>query len=239
MTTKYLLIGSGRVSTHFQRYFHLLNIDFESWSRQEGPVVLAEKLSRATHVLCLITDSAIESFIKENVAGLSFEAVVHFSGALTTPLAESAHPLMSFAQDKIYDLETYQTIPFVLERGRRTFVEILPGLSNPHFEIEAEQKTLYHALCVMSGNFSTLLWQKAFTDFQTKLGLPKEILLPYFDQVAANLKSDLESALTGPLARGDNSTSRKHLQTLGQDPYAGVYRAVVKAFKEDKDEVSA
>jgi predicted short-subunit dehydrogenase-like oxidoreductase (DUF2520 family) len=158
---------------------------------------------------------------------------------LSTPLAESAHPLMSFAKEQTYSLETYAKIPFVLESGRKTFEEILPGLHNPHFTIEGAQKTLYHALCVMSGNFTTLLWQKAFLDFESKLGLQREILLPYLDQITANLKSDLQSALTGPIARGDNSTIRKHLETLGPDPYAGVYRAIVKAFNEKKNEISA
>lgn len=237
MTTKYLLIGSGRVSSHFQHYFRLLGLDFTMWKRSD--VDLAAIVHESTHVLFLISDTAIEKFIKQHEELFKSKILVHFSGALSTPLAESAHPLMTFAKGEVYELETYKNIPFVTESGRKNFAEILPGLANPHFTIDTDKKTLYHALCVMSGNFTTLLWQKAFHDFEEKLGLPKEILLPYMDQIVANLKNDLQAALTGPLARGDKSTIQKHLQTLGHDPFAGVYRAVVKAYNENKDEIGA
>lgn len=113
---------------------------------------------------------------------------------------------------------------------------LLPGFSNRGFEIDAEQKPLYHALCAMSGNFTVLLWEKVFADFAAKLGLPAAILRPYLSQVAQNLllesaQADAASVLTGPLVRGDQSTIAKHLRALGNDPFAGVYEAFVSAYR--------
>lgn len=239
MTEKYLLIGSGRVAFHLTRYFAFLNLPLETWTRSEPLSALDVKASRATHILLAISDSAIEPFLAKHRAMFERQVVVHFSGALSTPQAESAHPLMTFAAGAAYSMETYRSLPFVLESGRKTFAEILPGLPNPHFAINPGEKTLYHALCVMSGNFTTLLWQKAFAQFEEKFDLPKEILIPFLEQTVANLKANLTAPLTGPLARGDEPTIQKHLETLGSDPYAGVYRAMVKAFREENHEIGA
>ena len=81
----------------------------------------------------------------------------------------------------------------------------------------------------MAGNFSTLLWSKAFTDFEQRLGLPASVLHPYLESITANLEGS-DAPLTGPLARGDVATVERHLDALDGDPYAGVYRAFVDAF---------
>jgi hypothetical protein len=235
MLAKYLLIGDGRVSTHFGHYFRMLGLPVQTWSRRESESErkrkesLAEKAAAATHILALINDPAIETFFKENQDLFADKIRVHASGLLSTPLAEGTHPLMTFVRDDLYDLATYKSIPFVLEKGRRPFREVLPGLPNPSFEIEPADKVLYHTLCVLSGNFTVLLWQKAFTEFEARLKLPREILLPYLRRVAANLETRSGSALTGPLARGDQQTISKHLKTLEGDPYEDIYQAFVQA----------
>lgn len=229
MKPTYLLIGSGRVSTHFLHYFQLLGLTVLSWSRRESNSTLSAKAKPATHILCLISDPAIEGFLAEHREILAGKTLVHASGALSTPLADGAHPLMTFTRDALYDLKTYQAIPFILEKGRRSFAEVLPGLPNAHFTIAPNDKSLYHALCVLSGNFTTILWQKAFHDFGHRLGLPHEVLLPYMERVCANLAAQPSAALTGPLARGDNAMIEKHLAVLAGDPFADVYRAFVGA----------
>lgn len=229
MKTRYLLIGSGRVSSHFETYFKLLGLPVQVWSRSQSSFDLKAKAVQATHVLCLISDSAIESFVSEHKSIFADKIVIHASGSLVTDLCYSAHPLMTFRDGVKYDLETYRSIPFVIEKGRKKFSELLPDLPNPNFEIEASQKPLYHALCVLSGNFTTLLWQKAFSDFESKLALPHEILIPYLKQITRNLEENPSGALTGPLARKDIATVRTHLNELEGDEFADVYRGFVTA----------
>jgi predicted short-subunit dehydrogenase-like oxidoreductase (DUF2520 family) len=226
----YLVIGDGRLARHLCHYLKLSELPFDQWSRKQALVYLKGLTERATHVFIAISDGGIEPFLKAHPFLLN-RTCVHFSGALVSSLAPSAHPLMTFGPD-LYELETYQTISFILERGRSRFAELFPDFTNASFEIEASQKPLYHALCAMSGNFTVLLWEKVFAQFSNELGVPIDVLYPYLTQVAANLIQSPkgESVLTGPLARSDFGTIEKHLAALGTDPYAGVYRAFVEAF---------
>lgn len=225
MDAQYLFIGRGRLSSHFQNYFAQLHIPVQVWWRELGESELERRISRATHVLCLISDSAIEPFLGEHQSLLKDKVVIHASGSVTTEWAVGAHPLMTFGAGNFYPLATYRSIPFVVEEGGRRWPELFPSLPNPHFLIAKDQKLLYHALCVMAGNFTTLLWQKAFRDFKERLDLPVEILFPYLQQITTNLMESPESALTGPLARGDRVLVERHLEEFEHDPFAEVYRA--------------
>ena len=226
--THYLIIGDGRLAGHLRTYLSLENLSFEQWSRRRSDDVIPF-IERATHVLLALSDSAIEEFVDGHPALLE-RVCVHFSGALVSPKIPSAHPLMTFTvlrsrANPTDELEFYRAIPFVTEKGRAPFTELLPDLTNRHFEIEASKKPLYHALCSMSGNFTVLLWEKVFASFSEKLDLPASILRPYLSQVAQNLLGEAtdpkgNSVLTGPLSRGDTATVEKHLAALKGDPYA-------------------
>jgi predicted short-subunit dehydrogenase-like oxidoreductase (DUF2520 family) len=243
--TSYLIIGDGRVAKHIARYFELESIAYTQWSRngsrpKEAAGSKADDLgslnrlrdlaSSASHILLLISDRAIESFYNEHPF-LHGKVCVHFSGSLVLPRIHGAHPLMTFSLEP-YDLDTYRRIPFVIEKGSSGFEQLLPGLTNPHFALDPQYKPLYHALCVMSGNFTVILWEKVFSEFEKTLGLKREVLLPYLSQVTENLarSNPGASVLTGPLARGDRGVIEKHLSTLGSDPFANVYQAFVDAF---------
>ena len=67
---------------------------------------------------------------------------------------------------------------FVCERGGATFTDLFPELANPHVVIDPADKPLYHAICTMAGNFTTLLWLRAYEVFEGKLELPRSILFP-------------------------------------------------------------
>jgi hypothetical protein len=229
---RYLIIGNGRVARHFSRYLKLLNVPFQNWSRDNNTrdelVGLVKNCSR---VLLLISDGAIKNFIADNQCLLSAEYLIHFSGCLTLENCFGAHPLMTFGPD-LYDQKVYQSIPFILEQGGPDFSALLPGLPNKNFQIPKPMKPLYHALCVIGGNFTCLLWQKFFNELENKFNLPKEIVYPYLDRVIENLKSSSANALTGPLARGDYKTIEANLKSLSCDPYQKIYQAFVEAYCE-------
>ncbi len=221
---RYLIVGSGRTARHFAYYFQTLKLNFGTWDRTWAISYFQEQLQHSTHVLLLISDSAIESFFREHLQEFK-GVVVHFSGALEIPGVESAHPLMTFAAD-LYPAETYPRIPFVTT-SYREIRDLLPGLANPISRIHPDQKAYYHALCVMSGNFTTLLWQKMHQGLK-ELGLPDGVESVYRQQIFANLAGNLEQALTGPLARKDRATLARNYQALKNDAYKEIYRAFVK-----------
>jgi predicted short-subunit dehydrogenase-like oxidoreductase (DUF2520 family) len=225
----YLIVGNGRLSRHLQHLFTLESIPFERWHRSCA-VTFDEVALRARSVVVAISDDAIEEFVARHATD-NRQIWIHCSGALTTPLAECAHPLMLFGEE-LYDLDTYRRIPFVCERGRRPFPELFPELSNPFAVIAPEHKPLYHALCVIGGNFTTLLWQKVLGDGAQRLGLDRELFYPYMEQVVRNLEGSGDP-LTGPLARGDWRTVERHLRALAGDPFRQVYEAFVEAYRAD------
>jgi len=230
--TPYGLIGDGRLANHLSHYFSLKKIPYQTWSRKKDTISLSEKLKDCDVLLVAIKDNAIENLIQSQ--NLPDKKWIHFSGSLSTKLAQGFHPLASFGES-LYDLSFYEKIPFVVEKGKYLFKDIFPHLKNNSYEISSQDKSLYHSLCVLSGNFTAILWQKTLSEMSHKLSLPKEALTPYMDSVFKQLSIDPQKALTGPLVRGDQQTIEKNLFALKGDPFEGVYKSFVTAYQKSKE----
>jgi hypothetical protein len=224
----YGLIGRGRVATHMAHYLKLEQQRCLQWHR-EIPDPPEQVLAGADIFLLAINDDAIAPFLERH-PDLRERPVVHFSGSLVMDGASGLHPLMTFGPD-VYELTAYRAVPFVWEAGGLGFHEAFPNLVNPSWPLDPELKPLYHALCVLSGNFTTLVWAKAFEDFEHRLGLPREILLPYLERTCRNTAAFGGDALTGSLARGDTETVERDLRALAGDPYADVFEALTRVFE--------
>jgi predicted short-subunit dehydrogenase-like oxidoreductase (DUF2520 family) len=222
------IVGNGKVARHFSHFFHHKNLTFKSWNRN-SQYSLAQAVEGSSLVLLLIQDSAIESFI-QNHPELNGKTLVHFSGCLSIPLATGMHPLMSFGS-ALYDESFYDQIPFICEEGREKFEDLFPTLKNPVYYIDSDLKPLYHALCVMSGNFSVILWQKFFTEIEERFKIPRESTLPYLKRITENLSSNPNLALTGPLQRKDLTTIEKNLSALKGDTFQKVYKAFLEVYQ--------
>ena len=241
----YAIVGGGRLARHFSQYFQLLEIPHSRWARDYKSSIntfaipdaeerLCKTVGTAERVLLLISDSAIATLLKQ-YPFLHEKQLVHCSGALSFPGVVGAHPLMTFT-DHLYEIDTYLSVPFMLEVGH-SFDEILPGLPNSHFAIKPEDKARYHAMCVLAGNFSQVLWEGIADRFEQQLGLPAKTLHPYLRQIAGNFIQAPESALTGPLTRNDQQTMERNLDALDGDPLQDLYRAFV-SFYQDKQTCS-
>jgi predicted short-subunit dehydrogenase-like oxidoreductase (DUF2520 family) len=229
---KYLVIGNGRLARHLKFYFDNLGIKYSSWQRATNTAQeLLEWANQATRILLAISDSAIETVI------LSYPQIpqnkwVHLSGALSIPGIYSAHPLGSFGE-KLNPAEWYPEIYFIIEQQKGmpniTLSELLPGLPNPSAQIISQDKPYYHSLCVLSNNFSTILFQKLFLGLEQELDIPRKAAYRYLKQTVFNLENN-PNPLTGPLARQDFGTIQKNIQALQQrdDNYADIYQAFVK-----------
>jgi predicted short-subunit dehydrogenase-like oxidoreductase (DUF2520 family) len=155
---------------------------------------------------------------------------LHTSGAVSSdvlaPLRAlgysvgSLHPLVSIA-DAAAAQDRFPGAHFCVEGDRaavriaRSLVKDLQGHS---FTISSEAKPLYHAAATLSSGHVTALFDLAI-EMLEECGLTKrraqQILAPLLTSTAANLgaKSPAE-ALTGPFARGDVATIRKHLAAM-------------------------
>lgn len=229
----YLLIGDGRAARHFQHYFALLRIPFATWSRKSDSLeILQQRITEASHILILIRDQAIDPFIREFLPNTR-ATCIHFSGSLVSEGAYGAHPLITF-NESLYGLAEYLTVPFIVDHHAPDFAELLPGLPNANFRLNTDLKAKYHALCVLSGNFSCMLWKKLFHHLQTEFNLPESIAHPYLFRQMQNLAENSKTALTGPLVRGDTATIEKNLAALDQDPFQALYESFLICYQQSR-----
>ncbi|MBF0547033.1 MAG: DUF2520 domain-containing protein [Candidatus Riflebacteria bacterium] len=232
---KYGIVGSGRVSRHFAKYFQLLGLDFTTISgRGVARAEIEAKFAECDVLLVLISDDQISDFIEKNLHSFPKSTLVHFSGCLSIEGVQGAHPLMTFSNE-IYDLDTFSRIPFVCEKGKSRFEDLFPNLKNPVYYIDSEMKPFYHALCVMAGNFTSILWQKLFRDFEEKLRIPPEAAFLYLQKVVENLVGNFREALTGPFARGDYKVIEKNLKSLQNDEFQKIYLAFAGLFENNRE----
>jgi len=237
----YAIVGGGKLARHFSQYFRILEIPHTRWTRDrwssfntfelpDAEQRLQHTVVKADRVLLLVSDDAIGALLKQ-YPFLHEKQLIHCSGALSFPGIAGAHPLMTFA-DHLYDLNIYQSVPFMIEAGQN-FAELFPELPNPHFTINVEDKTRYHAMCVMAGNFSQILWKGVSDRFEQQLDLPPEALHPYLKQLANNFMQAPGTSLTGPLVRKDVDTIARNLSALADDPLQDLYRAFIEYYQSD------
>lgn len=219
------IVGSGKLTRHLEFYLHFLNIDISVWNNPRIPV--GSELDHCNIIFLAVADSSIELVAKQLQ---SFSGIlVHCSGALSIKGVLGAHPLMTFS-DSLYDTKVYRAIPFIIEDSAEfpydKSIKLLNFLPNPLIKIDAADKALYHALCVLGGNLSTMLWREAFRCAKN-IGLDRDIFYPYLNQITENLKSD-EDVVTGPIARRDQITINKNLEALSGNPYKDIYESFVR-----------
>lgn len=225
----YLIIGNGRVAKHFRHYFSLSSIGFSTWQRSEDIALLNLKLIKATHVLLLISDSAIEDFAQTYLQHTN-AICIHFSGSVISDKVYGAHPLMTFSTE-LYSLDIYQDIPFIIDANAPDFQMLLPGLANKHARLNTADKNKYHALCVLSGNLSCYVWQKLFAEFENTFHFPSDIAHAYLKQQTQNLLTHPKEALTGPVTRGDQVTIEKNIAALENNSLQLIYKSFIESYQ--------
>ncbi len=170
--------------------------------------------------------------------------VFHSSGALTSddlgPLRErgakvaSVHPGMTFVRGPAPQM---LGVAFAVEGdavATRVAKRIVEDLGGTTYAINKRNKVLYHAF----GSFASPMVIALMTSLESvakaagiKRDDIKTMMVPLLWQTLRNyLQHDAASAFSGPLARGDVTTVRRHLQELKAVPEArAVYVALAKS----------
>ncbi len=225
-----LLIGSGRLVRHITFYFSQLNIPIKHWARKFNSQTELEPLANNSfRTLILIKDDAIEPFVEENLF-LKQSKTFHCSGALTIPGINCIHPLMTFTED-LYNPDFYSEIPWAYFEKNFNLKKFHDQLTNPSFYVEPQKKSLYHSLCVCSGNLVQLLWLEVFKLWSTNLELPFDVLKPYLQKNSdnfLNIPNPNLNNVTGPIVRKDFKTISKNLDSLEDTSLKEIYIAILK-----------
>jgi hypothetical protein len=218
------------MAKHLKHWFKLQNssITLLTWNRNQDISKLQSFLQTKPLVWLAISDSSLVEFYESNLAKCGL-ATVHFSGALHDTRMMSAHPLMSFP-DKLFEDSFYQEIHFVISNCE-SLQQALPGFENNFSSVSIEHKALYHALCVIAGNFPQLLWNEVFKEAH-KLKIPEHAFEIYIKKITENFIDLKSGALTGPLVRKDKVTIQKNIQSLAESlKLQNIYRTFAKEFE--------
>ncbi len=158
------------------------------------------------------------------------QSVVHCSGADSTDILQpiknlganvgAFHPLQTFATAQ----QAIENIPgstFALEAEPPlldALKDMATALEGCWIELKASDKVIYHAAAVIACNYMVTLVKLA-TDLWQTFSIPPrqatQALLPLLRGTISNIDTiGIPQCLTGPIARGDSGTIKKHLDAL-------------------------
>jgi len=160
----------------------------------------------------------------------SGQGVIHCSGADSIDILEPArkrgalvggfHPLQTFAS-AAHAIENIPGSTFAIEADEpllTTLQDMATTLEGTLIRLSAGDKVLYHAAAVVACNYLVTLVKLA-TDLWQSFGVsPQQAtqsLLPLLRGTLNNIDNvGIPNCLTGPIARGDSGTIKKHIFAL-------------------------
>lgn len=172
--------------------------------------------------------------------------VTHCSGVLSSSmlvpvrslgcLVASVHPLRSFADPTVSANEFAGTFCAVEgdNLAKDALKQLFGRLGAQCFEVNPDKKVLYHASAVFASNYLVTLYDTAVNGLKSS-GLDDEhaaqVTLSLMEGTLRNLKAtrSAQQSLTGPIKRGDLDTIERHWETLGDGPFARLYKELALA----------
>ncbi|MCD6358403.1 MAG: DUF2520 domain-containing protein [Dehalococcoidia bacterium] len=190
----------------------------------------AQEVADVADVVFVTTPDDVIASVVEAVKWHLGQSVVHCSGAAPLSILEPAklasayvggfHPLQTFASISCA-VESISGITFALEAEEpllSTLKEFATVIGGHWVRLKMEDKVLYHAAAVMVSNYMVTLMKLA-TDMWEEFGVDNDeasrALVPLLKGTVDNVANiGLPNCLTGPIARGDVGTVKKHLNVL-------------------------
>jgi predicted short-subunit dehydrogenase-like oxidoreductase (DUF2520 family) len=171
-------------------------------------------------------------------------SVVHTSGVETREALNAAalqgaetgslHALQTFADMGQGHKKLPGSVIAIEAEGtlRDRLLELVSAVGATPIELRAEDKALYHASAVLVSNYVVTLTKLA-TDLWLRFGWERpaalQALAPLLRGAVDNVEAlGLPGSLTGPVARGDVETVRRHIEALSEaaPELLDVYRAL-------------
>jgi predicted short-subunit dehydrogenase-like oxidoreductase (DUF2520 family) len=242
---KAAVIGTGRVGSAFahllsKRGIELLYLYDIDHSAAEKAAEITEalnihdwdefkKLSKKVDLIIITTPDDLIEETAEKLEAAEDQYLMHMSGLLGADIlpknikgAFSMHPLCSVSSFS-EGTDILADALFTLEGSRSSLdfaKKLAEKLKAEYLTIKAEFKPLYHAAAVLASNYFLTLLNESFALLE-RAGLNSDRLkkeLIGLSRVTLNNieKFGTEEALTGPIARGDINTIKKHQQSIKQ-----------------------
>ena len=194
-----------------------------------GPQDVAE---RCDLVFVTTPDDAIDQ-VAGQVRWREGQGAVHCSGALSLEVLEPAarmgastgslHPFQTFAclEGAEEAVERLQGISFAIE-AQGWLLSALEGmisrLGGTSKRLRPKDRALYHSSAILSCGYLVALLRAAmdtWEDMGVSAEEALEVILPLARTTLANVsRAGAQASVTGPMARGDVATVRRHLEAL-------------------------
>lgn len=189
-----------------------------------------QAVADAAELIFITTPDGAIAHVASQIKWHPGQSVAHCSGADSTDILEPAkklgaqvgafHPLQTFASVK----QAIENIPgstFAIEAEEpllTTLKDMATALDGHWIELKASDKVLYHAAAVIACNYMVTLIKLA-TDLWQTFNVPTsqatKALMPLLRGTLNNIDNvGIPQCLTGPIARGDTGTIKKHLNAL-------------------------
>lgn len=193
----------------------------------------AQEVADVAQLVFITTPDDIIPQVAAEVQWHNEQNVIHCSGAHSVDILEPAkqrgantgclHPLQTFASvEQAIDNIPGSTFAVEAEEPLLTRLkEMATNLEGDWVILKSGDKVLYHAAAVIACNYLVTLVKLA-TDLWQTFGVPQakatKALMPLLQGTLSNIENvGLPTCLTGPIARGDLGTIRKHLEALEKE----------------------
>jgi predicted short-subunit dehydrogenase-like oxidoreductase (DUF2520 family) len=229
MNRRVRIVGPGRAGRALALALGRAGWDVAPLVGRDGDVAGA---ADGVDLVVLATPDDAVAAVAAAVRPVAGTVVAHLAGALGLDVLApherraAVHPLMALPTPEL-GAERLAGGWFAVA-GDPLAGEVVAALGGRSFAVADADRATYHAAAVVASNHLVALLGQV-ERLATEAGVPLE---PYLDLAAATLDHvralGPAAALTGPAARGDEATIRRHLDALPADERAA-YQALVDA----------
>jgi predicted short-subunit dehydrogenase-like oxidoreductase (DUF2520 family) len=248
-----VMLGSGNVATQLaialrQNGFHISQVYSPNAKHAQAlaktvkasPVSALGKIEKTADAYILaVKDDAIAPLAKK--LKLKDKLVIHTSGTAALSILSPAssntgvlYPLQTISKERIL---IWRKIPICVEASGKPAKALLDKIarriSDRVVSLGTEERRVLHLAAVFACNFSNHMYSIA-ARLLKKQDLSFSLLIPLIQETAEKagaLGPDLSQ--TGPAARRDEKTIKKHLKMLSSDKnYRQLYLSISKSIRE-------
>lgn len=248
--TKFVVVGSGNVATHFAKALHsnaytVLQVvsrnlnsakDLAAQINSEYTDNLNDVRLDADYYLYAVSDNALENIIAKNIAPQAVH--IHTAGSISIEVFKDKkhkfgviYPLQTLSKDK--ELDFRSKVPLFVEASDEEVLEnlmsIAESLSDKVKAVNSTQRLSLHLSAVFACNFTNFFYGIAENILKEK-SVDFEYLFPLIQETADKItKLAPSEAQTGPARRNDTVTMEKHTKQLeNNQEYKSLYEIVSK-----------
>ena len=189
--------------------------------RSATPAEVAAAAAGVDLVLIATPDSAVAE-VSAAIEPAATAAVAHLAGSLglgavdTHPRPAALHPLVALP-DAAVGARRLRAGGWFAVAGDPIVRQVVADLGGRAFEVADADRSAYHAAAVVASNHLVALLGQA-ERIASVAGVPFAAFMDLVRATVANVDElGPAAALTGPAARGDTETVRRHLEAIGPD----------------------